>query len=260
MSNIKAEILKINSVENHPNADRLEIVQIRGWQNVVDKDYFKQGDLCLYIPIDSLLTSSLEEVIFGNSKIKLKNHRIRTIKLRGVISQGLAIKPETVGIYNYKEEEDVTTKIGITKYEPLEKLPKIYGICNKIKKKFINSNFQKYTEIENIKNNPKVFEERESVYISEKLHGTSFRCGWVKNEPNTWWKKIKNFFGLLDAYEFIIGSKNVQLTYGNKNKIFFKKNVYIKIAEQYDLKRKLKNGEVLYGEIVGDGIQKGFSY
>lgn len=260
MSSIKSEILKIDSVEKHPNADRLEIAQVMGWQCIVAKDSFKSGDLCLYIPIDSLLPTSLEEDIFGNSKIKLNNHRVKTIKLRGIISQGIAIKPETAGIYVYKEGEDVTTKLGITKYEPPTKLPSIYGICNKIKKKYINSNFQKYTDIENIKNHPKVFVEGDTVYISEKLHGSSVRVGWVKNEPNTWWKKIKKFFGLLDAYEFIVGSRNVQLTYGNKDKVFFKENVYTKIAKQYDLKNKLKNGDILYGEIVGDGIQKDFFY
>ncbi len=262
MSSIKSEILKIDSVEKHPNADRLDIVQIKdkGWQCIVAKDSFKSGDLCLYIPIDSLLPSLLEGDIFGNSKIKLDNHRVRTIKLRGIISQGLTIKPETAGIYVYKEGEDVTTKLGITKYEPPAKLPSIYGICNKIKKRYINTNFHKYIDIENIKNHPNLFKDDENVYISEKLNGTSFRCGWIKTEANTWWKKVKKFLGLLDPYEFIVGSRNVQLTYGNKNKIFYKENVYTIIAKQYDLKNKLKNDEILYGEIIGDGIQTGYSY
>ena len=261
MSTLKAEICRIEKVEIHPNADRLEMVQVKGWNCVVSKGSFLEGDLCLYIPIDSILPEELEKRIFGeDSKVKLHKHRVRTIKLRGIISQGLVIKPEVADIFGAKEGQDFTSQLGITKYEPSDELPSIYGTCNKIKKRYINSNFHKYTCIENIKNHPRVFEDGESVYISEKLHGSSFRAGWVKNEANTLWKKIKKLFGLLPSHEFIFGSRNVQLSYRNKNKYFYDKNVYARIAEKYDLKNKLKLGEVIYGEIVGDGIQHGYGY
>ena len=260
MSDFKAEICRVEKIEIHPNADRLEIVQVKDWNCVVSKNSFSEGDLCLYFPIDSILPEELEKKIFGeNSKIKLDKHRVRTIKLRGIISQGLVVKPEEVGICA-KEGQDLTAKLGITKYEPPEELPSVYGTCNKIKKRYINSNFHKYTDISNIKNYPRVFEDGEEVYISEKLHGTSFRAGWVKNETNTLWKKIKKLFGLLEPYTFIFGSRNVQLSYRNKNKYFYDSNVYAKMAEKYDLKNKLKMGEVVYGEIVGDGIQHGYGY
>ena len=260
MSTLKVEICKIEEALPHPNADRLDIVTIKGWNCVTGKDSFTVGDLALYIPIDSVLPEELENKIFKDSKIKLDKRRIRTIKLRKIISQGLVIKPEDVGIHNYKLGQDFTERLGIIKYEPPEKLPNIYGKCEKIKKRYINSNFKKYTDIENIKNHPSVFQDGEAVYISEKIHGTSVRLGWVENEVNTIWKKIKRFLGLLPKYEFIVGSRNVQLTYGNKDKIFYKENVYTKTAEMLDLKNKLKFGEVLYGEVVGDGIQKGYSY
>ena len=203
MSTLKAEICRIEKVEIHPNADRLEMVQVKGWNCIVSKGSFLEGGLCLYIPIDSILPEELEKRIFGeDSKIKLDKHRVRTIKLRGVISQGLIIEPEKIGICA-KEGQDFTAQLGIIKYEPPEELPNVYGTCNKIKKMYINSNFHKYTDIENIKNHLKVFEDGEEIYISEKLHGTSFRAGWVKNEANTLWKKIKWLFGLLPTHEFI---------------------------------------------------------
>ena len=261
MSILKIEICRIEKVENHPNADRLEIIQVKGWNCVVSKGSFLEGDLCLFFPIDSILPEELEKRIFGeDSKVKLNKHRVRTIKLRGIISQGLVIKPEVADIFGAKEGQDFISQLGIIKYEPPEELPSVYGTCNKIKKRYINSNFHKYTCIENIKNHPKVFEDGESVYISEKLHGSSFRSGWVKNEANTIWKKIKKLFGLLPTHEFIVGSRNVQLSYRNKNKYFYDNNVYARIAEKYDLKNKLKLGEVIYGEIVGDGIQHGYGY
>ena len=261
MSTLKAEICRIEKVETHPNADRLELVQVKGWNCIVSKDTFLEGDLCLYIPIDSILPEELEKRIFGEgSKVKLHKQRIRTIKLRGIISQGLVVKPEEVDIFGAKEGQDFTSQLGIIKYEPPEELPSVYGTCNKIKKRYINSNFHKYTCIENIKNHPKVFKDGDWVSITEKAHGTSARFGWVKNEANTIWKKIKKLFGLLPTHEFIVGSHNVQLSYRNKNKYFYDNNVYAKTTIDYDLKNKLKNGEVLYGEIVGKNIQQGYSY
>lgn len=261
MSTLKVEICKIEKLEDHTNADRLEIVLLKGWSCVVQKGSFKQDDLCLYIPIDSILPEEVELKIFGNdSKIKLHKHRVQTIKLRKVISQGLVVRPELLGIDKYKEGQDFTEQLNIIKYEPPEVNISIYGKCNKIKKRYVNSNFKKYTDIENIKNYNKVFTESDIVSITCKLHGTNYRCGWVENEANTVWKKIKKFFGLLDKYEFIFGSRNVQLSYKNKSKYFYDSNVYAKATEQYDLKNKLKIGEILYGEIVGWKIQSGYNY
>lgn len=261
MSTLKVEICKIEEVSSHPNADRLDLVTIKGWNCVTGKNSFTVGDLALYIPIDSILPEELENKIFKDSKVKLDNHRIRTIKLRKIISQGLVVKPEDIGIDRYKLGQDFTSELEITKYEPPEKLPNAYGSCNKVKKMYINSNFNKYTDIENIKNHPKVFEDGEQVYISEKLHGTSCRIGWVENEANTIWKKIKKFFGLLDKYEFIWGSRNVQLSSPKyEDKYFYDENVYAKTVKQYDLKNRLQYGEVLYGEIIGYGIQGKYTY
>lgn len=264
MSTLKVQIYQINRIEPHPNADKLEICKLKDldWSCVIQKDCFKEGDLCLYIPIDSILPKNIEEAIFGiDSKIKLEKHRIKTIKLRKVISQGLVIKPETVGIMSYKEGGDVTKLLGITKYEPPQDLPNVYGTCNKIKKMYINSNFHKYTDIENIKNYPQVFKEGEQVSITEKIHGTSGRFGWIPNEANTIWKKIKKLFGILDKWEFLVGSRNVQLNSShNKKDYFYDENVYMKVALMYNLKNKLLKGEVIYGEIVGKNIQVGYSY
>ena len=254
MSTLTVEICKIEDVTPHPNADRLEICKLENldWNCVIGKDSFTVGDLALYFPIDSILPEKIESLIFGkDAKVKLDKHRVRTIKLRKIISQGLVIKPEVVNIYNYKLGQDFTSELGIIKYEPPDELPNAYGSCNKVKKMYINSNFNKYTDIQNIKNHPSVFEDGEEVYISCKLHGTSFRAGWVENEANTYWKKVKKFFGLLPKWGFIVGSRNIQLTYGNKDKTFYKENVYTKTAEVLDLKSKLKFGEVLYGEVVG---------
>ncbi len=261
MSSLYIKICQIEKIIEHPNANKLEICKLKNldWTCIVQKDSFKTRDLCLYIPIDSILSEELENKIFGkDSKIKLEKRRVRSIKLRKVISQGLVVKPETVGIFDYKEGQDFTKELGITKYEPVEKLPNIYGTCHKIKKKFNNQNFFKYTDIENIKNYPKVFKDGEQVCVTEKLHGTSIRLGWVKNEIDSLWKKIKKFLGFWKEYSFLVGSRNVQIYYKNKEGCYYDSNIYTRTAEKY--KNILLKGEILYGEIVGKNIQANYSY
>lgn len=264
MSSLIIEIAKIENVEKHPNADRLDLVFVKGWCCIVSKDSFKKNDKCVYIPIDSILPPEIEDKIFGsNSKIKPeKTGRIRTIKLRGFISQGLVVSLDTLGLSSdLLIGTDVASELKITKYEPEEK-PKFGQNLPQSSKKQINPHFHKYTDIENIKNFPDVFIEGEEVYVSEKIHGTSFRCGWFPTSVNTIWKKIKKYLGLLPKYEFCYGSRNVQLQERKspEKTLYYGSNVYLKIVEQYHLKTMLKFGEAIYGEIVGDGIQAGYTY
>ena len=79
-----ASIQKISSVEKHPNADSLDIVKILGWQCVAKLGEFKAGDLCVYVEIDSILPEKPEFEFLRTGKF-----RIKTIKLRGQLSQGI---------------------------------------------------------------------------------------------------------------------------------------------------------------------------
>ena len=260
MSTLKVEVVKINNVEKHPNANRLDLVTIHGWQCVAQKDEFKTGELCLYIPIDSILPDSVESKIFGpDSKVKLHHSRVKTIKLRGAISQGLIVKPELLGILEYKEGKDYTSYLGITKYEPQVKGNSSGANQQKSKKKK-NPNFKEYTGIENFKNYNELFKPDELVVITEKIHGTNARAGWVPFFAATIWQKIKKFLGLAPKWEYVFGSRTVQL----QNKLFYSgyydNNVYAKNYQALDLKNKLPKGYVLYGEIYGSGIQKNYSY
>ena len=257
MSQLKVEVVEIDEILEHPNADSLELARIKGWICIVKKGVFKSGDKCIYAPIDSVLPYILEDKLFSDAKVKLSKGRIKTIKLRGSISQGLVINPKTVGMENKKVGADVTKELGIEKYEPPQKScksnePKYY--------KYRNPNFKKYTDMENYKNYVGLFKEGEPVVVTEKIHGTNWRAGWVPTVADTFWKKVKKFFGRLPEYEFVYGSRNVQLHDKKDWKGFYPGNVYYKIVEKYDIKNKLKPNEVIYGEVYGDGIQGNYSY
>lgn len=266
MSTLKVEVTTIDSIERHPNADRLDLAIVKGWTCVVGRDSYKAGDLCVYIPIDSVLSEDLEKRIFPkDSKVKLHGHRVRTIKLRGAISQGLVASLESVGLNpkKYSAGDDVTSVLGVMKYEP--PAAGYQGAARgRSTWKQSNPHFRKYTDIENIKNYVHVFSEGEEVVCTEKIHGTNFRAGWVPYVAHTLWRKIVQrilgWFGRADEWEFVYGSRNIQLQDDPSKPTPDFGNVYLEIVKKYRLKEALPKGVVVYGEIYGDGIQKGYSY
>lgn len=267
MSDEKASFVvkveQILDIQPHPNAERLELATVLGWNCVIQKGAFKKGDLCVYIPIDSILPSNIEQMIFGReSKIQLGKGRVKTIKLRGAISQGLVVPLSTLGLGELPKGRDVTKALGVTKYEPpVKSLPSGMGVKMVSKKHLENPNFHKYGGIENFKNYPNIFKDGELVYITEKIHGTNFRAGYVPTVANTLWRKVLKFIGKLPAYEFVFGSNNVQLQQKGDGKGYYEGlNVYEEAVKKYHLRDKLLPGEVIYGEIYGDGIQKGYTY
>lgn len=261
MSTLKAEIVKIEKIENHPNADRLDLAHVKGWQVIVGRDTYKEGDVVCYVPIDSILPPPMEAKLFPpDSKVRLHHSRVKSIKLRGAISQGMIINPKEFDLEKATVGDDVTSKLGIKKYEPTG-LPQAYGnVRHRASKKQVNPFFHKYTDIENIKNYPELFSADEEVVFTEKVHGTNFRCGNVPFNADTIWKKIKKLFKMNKEQEFVYGSHNVQL----QNKLiydgYYDTNVYSRMVKQYRLDMVLQKDEVVYGEIYGDGIQKNYSY
>ena len=89
-------IRTIASVEPIPNADAIEVAVVDGWKVVTKKGEFKAGDLCVYFEIDSFLPDgepAWQFLVDKSSRIfeGVKGHKLRSIKLRGVTSQGLVL-------------------------------------------------------------------------------------------------------------------------------------------------------------------------
>lgn len=266
MSECITRITKIKKVEPHDNADALEIAHVDGWHCVVPKGVYKDGDLCVYMPIDSVLPESLKNTLFQNAKIDLPKNRIKTIRLRGRYSQGLVANLDTIKQYlgdhgkHQKLEEglDITKDLGITKYEP--PLPSFQQFNGGSRVRYQNPEFKKYKSIENIKNYSEVFEPDDYVVLTEKIHGTNFRAGWVKKDLKvmSFLQKIVYYitwiFNKNVEWEFTVGSHNVQLNPDTEG------NLYCDMARELNLKEKLAKGEILYGEIYGPNVQKGYHY
>ena len=123
-----ASIRSIDNIEPITNADSIEVATVGGWKVVVKKGEFKTNDLVVYLEIDSWVPTSLAPLLSKGKEPKVFNgvegERLRTVKLRGQISQGflLPIDCTTISdgegnVISVSEGDDVTEFLGIQKWE-----------------------------------------------------------------------------------------------------------------------------------------------
>jgi hypothetical protein len=307
----RTNVVRIASILPHPNADRLEIIPIEGFQVVVGKGQFKVGELAVYVQPDSVVPPRSEysfvwekdgggnlRVIVPEMEIPEKWRRVTVRRLRKEWSEGLlmpTIAPyeDTLnGIDFYRpssfallrdngdtgkqiqvvEGDDVSEFLGITHWNPPEpdevqssgpsiKQSKIWPRSLKGWLYFLsywlsfglydpwgdlggaNEKAPEHTppiyDVEAFKNYTQVFVPGEDVVITEKIHGSNFRCVFMPG------------FG---KGKFYVGSRKLW-------KRAKSSNVWRKAAkENPDLERWCRDNPkyTLYGEVVP--TQKGFDY
>lgn len=264
MSEYKVPYTTILEINPHPNADRLQLATVYGFQVVVSKDKYKVGDKVIYVPVDSVLSENLEAILFPpDSKIKLDKRRIRQIRIRKFASQGMLIDPAelSLNVEILPLETDLKESLQISKYEPpAERLKGPAGVPGGRKKKDEHPLFHKYNGLDNLKWFPNKFKEGEEVVIQEKLHGSNARASVLPFQANTIWKKIKLFLGLAPKHENCYGSNNVEISAKSTYTGFYGEDIYGNVFKQIDAFSKLKLGESIFGEIIGEGIQKNYTY
>jgi RNA ligase (TIGR02306 family) len=112
-----ASIQTILSLTPIEGADAILLAKVLGWELVVKKTEFQVGDKCVYFEIDSVLP-----IATWNDHLRkdpAKPLRIKTIRLRGQLSQGLAMPLSIIPSGEYEVGQDVTQLVGVTKYEPV---------------------------------------------------------------------------------------------------------------------------------------------
>lgn len=184
MSSLIVEVCKVDKVERHPQADKLSIAHIKGWQTVIGynpetgKNQFEEGDLCVFVPPDSILPAVLAER-FNVAKYlsPVKNEdgtvvggRVRVTRLRSIPSYGLIINVENPA---WGLGQDLADHYGITKWEPPE-------TCTDGDAEREYHAFHRYFTLENINNFPNLFIDGEEVVMTEKIHGKNARVGLIK--------------------------------------------------------------------------------
>lgn len=177
MSGHAVEVVQLGEFYDHPNADKLAIVQVFGFTVCVNKEDWKSGDLAVYIPPDSIVPSTPEYAFLNG------HNRIRAKRLRGVVSFGL-LMPAPAGA---ELGQDVANQLGITHYEPPllvtmgDSEPAPIGISGV---KF---------DIENLRRWPGVIPDGTRVQVTEKIHGSfaryTFREGRMWAGSKTTWRR-----------------------------------------------------------------------
>lgn len=285
MSTFEVKVIRINEVYDHPNADRLSIVKIGGYNCISAKvevngeltHRYVPGDLAVYIPEGAVLPEwLLKHLGFWNEDANKgtlngsNGDRIKAVKLRGILSEGVLFGPvKTAGADKYlhtpglpvgDEEEDngyiivnegdeLAEELGIVKYEPpvpIHMSGQIYGLHGKTIK----------YDIENYKKYPDVFQDGEEVIASEKLHGTFCGIGYWPN-LNNYELSPREFGGNFFVFSKGLGAQGLVF----KNNEANKNNIYVRT-----LNRLLANTNLsslgnkthpvfVLGEIFGPGIQ-----
>lgn len=230
-------IEKIKPIEN---ADAIELVCFGGWQVVVKKDEFKVGDKVIYFEIDSLLPKGVEQFAFLVDKSSKKalnekgneveGHVLKTIRLRGAISQGLVLSPKDFD-KELNTQEDLEkyfyNELGVFKYEkPIPLDSAIIG------------NYPSFT--------PKTDSERVQNLSDEILHKLKEKGPWIATEKvdgtsSTWWRDENGTIH--------VASRNYEIA-------LTKDSVHFHLIKKYKLDEILEPNEIIKGEIVGEGIQK----
>jgi RNA ligase (TIGR02306 family) len=219
-----ASIQKIKSLDPIEGADAIERATVLGWQLVVKKNEFKVGDLCVYCEIDSLLPEKPEFEFLRPRKM-----RIKTVRLRGQISQGICFPLSFLPTdFDVVEDADCTEALAIVKYEPpvpahlsgiaKGKIPSFIPKTDETRVQVMQRLLDKY--------------QGEVCYLTEKLDGSSATFYVYQNE-------------------FGVCSRNLDLLEDSEN-------TFWKVARALDIETKLRslNGNfALQGELVGEHIQ-----
>lgn len=234
-----ASIQMVQSIEPIVNADAIELVHIQGWQCVTKKGEFAPGDLGVFLEIDAIPPDEDRFRFLWTPKTATDSapvtrpdkFRIRTMRLRGALSQGLFLPvpvfPELGG--GVSAGEDVTEALGVAKYEP----PPPTGMGD------WRASFPALlpkTDEMRVQSVPEVLEEMRGLpYVATlKYDGTSATF-------------------LVDPFrnaEFHVCSRNQSIRDGG--------NLYWDMARKYDIETILRANPryAVQAEIVGPGIQK----
>ncbi|QRN93752.1 RNA ligase (ATP) [Archangium violaceum] len=210
----------VDHLEPIAGADNILKARVMGWDVVVKKGEFTPGDPCVFFEIDSVLPSGAPWAEF----LRPRGFRVKTARLRGVLSQGLALPVSILSGEVPPRGTDVREQLGVVKFEPV--LPDTREIAGPFP-----GQVPKTDELR-LQSALGVLDELRGLdfYVTTKLDGTS-----------------ATFFRPLEG-ELVACSRNWALRRGP--------NPVWRMAERYALDTVLPPGFAVQGELCGPGIQK----
>ena len=274
---------KCGAIRPIEGADNIELMAVNGWNVIVRKGEFQEGDFCVYFEIDSKLPIADWSIFMAPKHYKVKTMKLNKFK---VISQGLALPLNVFDVYipleenidltdtlgvTYAVEEDNKRKAEHTKYDKMRQRHLELFKKNKMVKWLFQREWGRKllfiflgkkkdtrgwpvwvakTDEERCQNLPHLFPGDDTEWIvTEKIDGTS----------TTFTMKRKRF----KENEFYICSRNVVFDKPDKE-CFYETNVYTEMADKYMIQQVLEeflddhkelNFVTIQGETYGTGVQ-----
>ena len=229
-------------IEPHDNADALEIARVGDYRSIVRKGQFATGELVAYIPEQSVLPEVLLDELGLRGKLAGKEgNRVKAIKLRGVLSQGL-VYPARAG---WVVGQDVAGELGVHKWEPPAPPAHMNGVVYGAGL----DRCMRY-DIENFKAYPEVLVAGEAVVFTEKIHGTWCQIGYLPPAM------------IDDQGHLVVSSKGLAFRPDAAENV---DNLYLRVARGLQVDRKISEVFVaelaaelpifVLGEVFGAGVQ-----
>jgi RNA ligase (TIGR02306 family) len=245
MSTFTVRVLRA-VIEPHENADALELARVGDYLSIVRKGQFRSGDLVAYIPEQALVPDPLLEAMGLRGKLAGADaNRVKAIRLRGVLSQGLVMAARP----GWAEGDDVAAELGIVKWEP-----PVPACMNGQVYPAGNDRCLRY-DIENFKAYPEVLEAGEPVVFTEKIHGTWCQLGLLPAGADAPHGR------LVVASKGLAGKGLAFLPDAADNA----NNLYLRVARHLEIERRLAEGFAaeleagapvfVLGEVFGKGVQ-----
>ena len=258
-----ATIQTVVNIRPIPGADAIEVCDVLGWHVVIKKGEFKENDLCVYVEIDSILPDNPDFEFLRERKFKVKS-----IKLRGQISQGICFPLSILKPKKREIGDDVTDELGVTKYEPDQHNSE----GNKQKGKYVFPNwFPIWLRRFLVKKAPLL--ARIVIQLLPRSQRTMAKT-WLGVFPKTDETRVQVLKPLLDKYagikcyvtEKLDGSSITCYFYKGKFGVCSRNldidrdetNPFWCTAVKMGIEEKLKALDInvaIQGEIVGEGIQ-----
>lgn len=233
------EILDIQPIEN---ADNIEVATVKGWKVVVKKGEFKVGDVAVYFEVDSWIPKDLAPFLKSNSKntsfLGVEGALLKTVKLRGQISQGILLPIDYVNNYLFQRPTfigDLSVAEMSSSYMSLEERLSVikFELPTKDDAGYQFPSFIPKTDQERVQNLD--LSEYQGIYeVSEKLDGSSMTVFYRQDDDS-----------------FGVCSRNIMF----KDEV---NNNFIYAEKTLKLLSKLKQTGLslaIQGELVGPGIQ-----
>lgn len=296
-SNYLAKIVEMKNPKKHPNADKLQIWDVNGYDVITDLSR-KEGDICIYFPPECQLNHDIVSKMNMYSTKALNadetktgyindKRRVKAVQLRGIVSEGMVLPvDEVLACLNVNLDEDLQIGLdfdtidniivcqkyvpAVTKFDKSQQQAREKG-KPEVSEYLVPGQFNLHYSTSKLQDNIWKFDNPDDIVcITDKWHGTSavFSNVLTKRKLSVW-EKIKKFFGAnvpTEEYTPMYSSRTVIKSIDGKYNVpsegYYNSDVWGKVFQ--DLKPILFKGYTLYGEIVGytgeKMIQKGYHY